>query len=153
MDAEIKTFIDNKIIETDGTITLRKLKDEIEEAFKDCKSPCMSMICNYLNYESRLLLKRVTQVDDKRNDNDTIRNRKKYVESSYQEGVVYEKNCIFVDEAGFNVNMVRGQARAKPNRPAVVHTESKRGVNYTILMAISQYGMEQGTTGNFLNRK
>ncbi|KAI9353119.1 hypothetical protein BD770DRAFT_295107, partial [Pilaira anomala] len=56
--------------------------------------------------------------------------------------VDYMSNCIFVDESGFNVNMVRGQARARPNEPAIVHVESRKTENISILKAISSREIE-----------
>lgn len=157
---EMKKFVDDKIAETGGTITLKRLKECIAEHFSDVKVPCAATICNYLNNEARFVMKRVTKVHDRRNADETIRKRQDFCKELLAEGVVkYDRNCIFVDEAGFNVNMVRGRARAKPGQPAVVHTESQRGKNITIIMAISNYGLEMcdvkivdaGTTGTIFN--
>jgi transposase len=156
---EMKKFVDDKVTESDGTITLERLKESISGRFNNVKTPGISAICNYLNVEARLVMKRVTTIEDQRNADAAIRKRQVYCKSLLTESIEYDRNCIFVDEAGFNVNMVRGRARAKPNQPAAVHTESKRGTNISIIMAISNHGLEMcdvkivnaGTTGTIFN--
>lgn len=73
------------------------------------------------------------------------------------EGILYNKNCIFIDEAGFNINMVKGRARAKAGQRALIKTSTKRAKNVTILFAISADGVKSchakivdgGTTGTY----
>ncbi|KAI8637931.1 hypothetical protein BD408DRAFT_436535 [Parasitella parasitica] len=66
-----------------------------------------------------------------------------------------KKHCIFVDEAGFDANLVRGVGYSKKRSQSVVFTQSKRAVNVSILAVISYHGVEDvsfkkvqgGTTG------
>ncbi|KAI9325306.1 hypothetical protein BD770DRAFT_432877, partial [Pilaira anomala] len=156
---EMEKAVDDMVIASDGTITLRQLREELLQAFPNMTVPSYTSICDYLNYDTRLMLKKIERREDNRNKQDTIKERKVYCQSLLTEGVDYMSNCIFVDESGFNVNMVRGQARARPNEPAIVHIESKKAENISILMAISSRGIElcsvklvqAGTSGTIFN--
>lgn len=45
----------------------------------------------------------------------------------------YLTNCVFVDEAGFNINMGSPNARSIRGTPAVVETPTTRAITHTIL--------------------
>lgn len=49
----------------------------------------------------------------------------------------YLTNCVFVDEAGFNINMGSPNARSIRGTPAVVETPTTRAITHTILGAIT----------------
>jgi transposase len=48
----------------------------------------------------------------------------------------YTKNCIFIDEAGFNINMRNNWARSAVGTPAPVEIEKTRSPSHTIIGAI-----------------
>jgi hypothetical protein len=52
----------------------------------------------------------------------------------------FEKNCIFLDEAGFNLHMTRTRGWSKKGRPAKSVVPASRGTSITILQAISSQG-------------
>ncbi|OAD74856.1 Homeodomain-like DNA binding domain-containing transcription factor [Phycomyces blakesleeanus NRRL 1555(-)] len=43
--------------------------------------------------------------------------------------IFYSQNCIFINEAGFNFNLVKGRARVKAEEYALMPTKSKRAKN------------------------
>lgn len=49
----------------------------------------------------------------------------------------YLKNCVFVDESAFNINMRPSGRWAEKGKPAIVTTLSTRAVSHTILGSIS----------------
>ena len=71
------------------------------------------------------------------------------------EGILCNQNCIFIDEAEFNVSIIKSRARSKAEKPAFVETKTKRATNITTLLALSNDGIEScrvkvvkgGTTG------
>ena len=50
-----------------------------------------------------------------------------------------ESNCVFVDEAGFHTQMIRGHAWSKKGDPAVVQVHTQKGVNISIVGCISPF--------------
>lgn len=91
-----------------NTITLEELrKTKVLENFGDIDSISVITLYKFLNKEERLTLKRSTPKEEKRNDPVTLLKRKKFVLISLQpEGILHNSNCIFIDEAGFNINMI-----------------------------------------------
>jgi hypothetical protein len=48
----------------------------------------------------------------------------------------FEKNCVFIDEAGFNINMRSNWARSTIGTPAFVELDKARAPSHTIIGAI-----------------
>lgn len=51
------------------------------------------------------------------------------------------RNCIFLDEAGFNLNIKRNFGRAAPGRRAIARVPTQRGRNMTLMVAIDSTGV------------
>ncbi|KAG2195265.1 hypothetical protein INT46_001996 [Mucor plumbeus] len=47
-------------------------------------------------------------------------------------GVDYQRNCVFIDEAGFNSQLIRSRAWSKVGTPAKVLVNTQKGVNISI---------------------
>jgi hypothetical protein len=47
-----------------------------------------------------------------------------------------KKNCMFIEEAGFNINMRNNWARSASGTPAVVTTPKTRAISHTIIGVI-----------------
>jgi hypothetical protein len=54
---------------------------------------------------------------------------------------VYMQNCVFIDESGFDINMHRSRAWSQRGTQAIVESLSTRAVSYTIIGAISAFGI------------
>jgi hypothetical protein len=52
-------------------------------------------------------------------------------------GVDYMKNCMFVDEAGFNSHQTGSRGWSKVGEPAVAKIPKNKGVNISIIGCIS----------------
>ncbi|CEP17317.1 hypothetical protein [Parasitella parasitica] len=87
-------------------------------------------------------LKRTKPVEEKRNDPTTIAKRNACVENMQFDSVSYKINSIFVDEAGFDANLIREQGWSKKGESSIVKTKTKRAINVSILAAISYQGVE-----------
>lgn len=55
-------------------------------------------------------------------------------------GVDFLKNCVFVDEAGFHSQMMRGRGWATVGKPASVKVPMQKGINISIVGCISPFG-------------
>ncbi|CEP07718.1 hypothetical protein [Parasitella parasitica] len=94
-------------------------------------------------------------VEKRRNCPETINARKEYINRLLEKGITYKTNCIFVDEAGFNANLIRSVGYSEKGSQSVATTQSKRALNISILAGISYHSIEGvsvkkikgGTTG------
>ncbi|OAD68851.1 Homeodomain-like DNA binding domain-containing transcription factor [Phycomyces blakesleeanus NRRL 1555(-)] len=116
-----KCFILDVIAEN-STITLEELRLEVISHFDDVKNVSVSTLCKYLRHFVRITLKRATPIEEKRNNEITLAKRHDFILSLQPEGILYYQNCIFIDEAGFNFNLIKGRARTKAGQPALVMT-------------------------------
>lgn len=53
----------------------------------------------------------------------------------------FSNNCVFIDEAGFNLHTQRNHGRSSKGTPAKSTVPTGKGVTFTILGAISQAGI------------
>jgi hypothetical protein len=53
----------------------------------------------------------------------------------------YGKNCVFIDEAGFNLHTQRNYSRCRKGTPAKGIVPTTKGITITILGATSQAGI------------
>lgn len=51
------------------------------------------------------------------------------------------RNCVFMDEAGFDINMRSPQARSLSDTPTMIETQSTRAISHTILRAMTAYNV------------
>ncbi|CEP18536.1 hypothetical protein [Parasitella parasitica] len=101
-------------------------------------------------------IKRTKPVEEKRNDPTTLQKRRDFILKLAKDGIAYDKNCIFDNEAGFNANFIRGEGWSKIGEEGTVTTRSERALNLSILAAILYQGVERvyakivrgGTTGS-----
>lgn len=54
--------------------------------------------------------------------------------------VGFQKNCVFLGEAGFNTRMIRGRAWSKKGEPANLTVHKRRGANINIVGCIAYFG-------------
>ncbi|KAG1376531.1 hypothetical protein G6F61_007518 [Rhizopus arrhizus] len=54
---------------------------------------------------------------------------------------LYKKNCVFIDEAGFHINLRNNWARADTGTPAIVKTTKTKTPSHTIIGAIHASGV------------
>ncbi|CDH60001.1 hypothetical protein RO3G_03680 [Lichtheimia corymbifera JMRC:FSU:9682] len=89
-----------------------------------------------------------------RNSEDTLEQRRQFVQSIIEQSIDFRRKCVFIDESGFVKNMVRPVAWSKKGTPATVTVPTIRGTNLSIIGCISFYGLialsqqVPGTTGS-----
>ncbi|CEP13710.1 hypothetical protein [Parasitella parasitica] len=111
-----------------------------EEASQACQN---RTLWRFMMERIGFTLKRTKAVEERRDTSKTIQERYEYVVQRLPErGISYKTNWIFVDEAGFNANLIRGQGYSKKGSTSVVVNATKRAVNMSILAAISYHGVE-----------
>jgi hypothetical protein len=71
-----------------------------------------------------------------RNSVDNLQTRYEWFMKWKGSDVDFEKNCVFIDKAGFNINMRSNWARSAIGTPAFVELEKTRAPSHTIIGAI-----------------
>lgn len=100
-----------------------------------------SRVAEFMKEECNLSLKVVTRRPKARNSQKNLEARANWVIEWQQKGLHLMNNCVFLDEAGFNVNMHRTRGWAPRGKLAIEETTSARGVSHTVIGAISAYGV------------
>lgn len=89
-----------------------------------------------------LTLKRLDKVIAARTSEKSLQRRKETVlKWKFDEAMDWHNNCIFIDEAGFNMHLRRNFGRSKRGIPAKAVVPTNRGTNVTIVGAICERGI------------
>ncbi|CEI91015.1 hypothetical protein RMCBS344292_05319 [Rhizopus microsporus] len=110
--------------------------ESLTEAFENFNLKTTA-VGNFILYECNLTVKRVTLQPLARNSLDNREKRYNWVKKWEGTDMKYLQNCVFVDEAGFSINMRSPNARSIRGTPAIVETPTSRALSHTILGAIS----------------
>ncbi|EIE80821.1 hypothetical protein RO3G_05526 [Rhizopus delemar RA 99-880] len=96
-----------------------------------------------LGYDTkcRISCKRAHFQPEERNNLEKIQLRYDWVKHWESTDLDFESNCVFIDEAGFHINMKRSFAWSKVGTRAVVKTPKTKSKMTTILGAISPFGV------------
>lgn len=77
-----------------------------------------------------------------RNSDEALTKRKTAVQSRLSDNEMdFEKNCVFIDETGFNLYISRTRDWLKVGEPAKTVVTENKGTTVTILGAISSQGV------------
>jgi len=89
-----------------------------------------------------LTLKKLEKLPATRNSDRVLRLRRERIEEwEATPELDYGKNCVFIDEAGFNLQTQRNYGRSRKGTPAKGIVPTAKGITITILGAISQAGV------------
>ncbi|CEP19591.1 hypothetical protein [Parasitella parasitica] len=153
------TYI-QELLDEDFTRSLDMIKEELRTKFPELADKAISAsgLWRFLTERIGFTLKQTKAVKEIRNSPETIEQRYDYVVKRLpaERGISYKTNYIFVNEAAFNANRIRGQEYSKRGSAYAVVNASKRAVNISILVGISYHGVENvsvkivkgGTTGS-----
>lgn len=128
-------------IEKNTTAILDELKLKLCEKFEGLKIS-ISAIHKHLVHKHNITLKKLDKIPAARNFDRVIALRKAIVEQYKSDADMdFSKNCVFIDEAGFNLHTQRNHGRSLKGTPAKGTVPTGKGVTFTILGAISQAGI------------
>jgi hypothetical protein len=106
-------------IDLNATSTVDLAYDELFKAFPSLKIS-VNAVYKHMRTKCNLSLKRAEILREERDSDTTIRKRKLYIEKCKENNDDYQKNCVFIDEAGFNLHIMRNRAWAPKNQPVKV---------------------------------
>ncbi|KAG1356830.1 hypothetical protein G6F63_000219 [Rhizopus arrhizus] len=83
-------------------------------------------------------MKKLEKISVARNSEETLKKRKETIlQWLADKEMDFENNCVFLDEAGFNLHMTRTRGWSKKGAPAKTTVPASKGTTITILSAIS----------------
>lgn len=85
--------------------------------------------------------KKATFRPEARNNEQNLNNRLDWVKKWCTTDTDFSKNCVFVDESGFNINLKSSRAWAPKGKKAVVATPVTKAPSHSIIGAISAIGV------------
>lgn len=100
-----------------------------------------SRVAELMKEECNLSIKVISRHPTARNSPSVIEKRAVWVKDWLDKGMIYLQNCVFLDESGFDINMIRERASSISGEPAIVETPSGKATSHTVLGAISSVGL------------
>ncbi|KAG1047376.1 hypothetical protein G6F43_010174 [Rhizopus delemar] len=100
-----------------------------------------SRVHEFMRDECNLSLKQTTRWPEARANENNIQNRYDWVIRWSNTDMDFSKNCIFIDEAGFDLNMKPSRAWAPRGQMTVTISPTTRAPSHTIIGAISTVGV------------
>jgi len=123
------------------TAILSNIRRALYEAFPEL-SISISALHRHLVQKCKLTLKKLEKLPATRNSDRVLRLRRERIEEwEATPELDYGKNCVFIDEAGFNLHTQRNYGRSRKGTPAKGIVPTAKGITITILGAISQAGV------------
>ena len=102
----------------------------------------VSALHRHLVQKCRLTLKELEKLPAARNADRVINLRKEKVEEwEAMQDLDFARNCVFINESGFNLHIQRNFGRSLKGTPARGTVPTGRGVTVSILGAISEAGV------------
>ncbi|KAG2191495.1 hypothetical protein INT47_011536 [Mucor saturninus] len=125
------------------TAVLAQVLEDLTNHFSDENiQVSKSALHRFMREKCALSMKRLEKIPARRNHIDVITQRRESVEEWIaNEDMDFEKNCVFIDEAGFNINITRNRGWSKKGKPAKAIVPTSRSTSITILGAISTDGV------------
>ncbi|KAG1452568.1 hypothetical protein G6F46_012474 [Rhizopus delemar] len=124
-----------------STAVLDELKLKFCEKFEGLKIS-ISAIHRHLVHKHNTTLKKLEKIPAARNSDRVIALRKAIIEQYTSDtDMDFPKNCVFINETGFNLHTQRNHGRPLKGTPAKSTVPTGKGVTFTILGAISQAGI------------
>lgn len=149
-----KSYLIN-FFDEDSTATIQDAVEDLTAKFADLDIK-KSRVAEFMKEECNLSIKVVSRHPVARNKEENLQKRADWVEKWVQNGMDYLKNCIFVDESGFDINMRRSRGWSPRGSKSITETPSTKATSHSVLGAISAIGvvnMKLRESGNLKRRK
>ncbi|KAI8885049.1 hypothetical protein K501DRAFT_284506 [Backusella circina FSU 941] len=128
--------------DNNAAAVLWEARDALISAFPDIKSITLSGLHKHLVQHASLTLKKLDKIVAPRTSESTLNQRRaKILKWMDDKEMDWFNNCVFIDEAGFNMHIRRNFGRSKRGLPAKVVLPANRGISISILGAICEKGV------------
>lgn len=131
-----------RFFEDHADATLSQAKEALLEEFDDILDITTSAISKHLAVHCNLTMKKLERIPEARNSMKNLEKRRiRILEWQNLPDFDYRSNCVFIDEAGFNLHIRRTFGRSVRGKPAKTTVPTQRGVTITILGAMCEKGI------------
>ncbi|KAI8329482.1 hypothetical protein BC941DRAFT_518741 [Chlamydoabsidia padenii] len=129
-----------EFIDANPSAAVVEVTEHLLKRFNDLKVS-RSTVYNFMRKECNLSLKKAEFHSIERNSPAKIEERYDWVRKWENTDMSFLKNCVFLDESAFDINMKRSRAWSKQGTPAIVTRPTTRANTTSILGAISAAGL------------
>lgn len=128
-----------ELFDTNPSLVLEEVRQKLCEKFTGLEISIPGLY-KHIADKCCITLKQATKYTMERDALRTVELRFSIVSQWKAAGVNFSENCVFVDEAGFNSQLMRSRAWSKKGEPALVKVHTQKGVNISIVGCISSFG-------------
>ncbi|KAL7322216.1 hypothetical protein PS15p_212245 [Mucor circinelloides] len=130
------------IFDKRADLTLWEAREMLLNTFPEIYDITLSALHKHLVAKASLTLKKLEKFTAPRESETTLKIRHdRVLEWINDTEMSWESNCVFLDEAGFNLHLRRNFGRSIRGKPARVIVPANRGVTITIVGAICELGI------------
>ncbi|CEG69283.1 hypothetical protein RMATCC62417_05383 [Rhizopus microsporus] len=130
-----------RLVDKKAEITIAAMHKCLSETFPDL-SVSTSAVYRYTRNNCALSFKKLEKITEERNSERTLKLRKKSVQEWLADDEMdFGRNCVILDEAGFNLYITRNRGWSVKSTPAKIEVPTARGTSITILGVISSQGI------------
>ncbi|KAG1137624.1 hypothetical protein G6F37_011072 [Rhizopus arrhizus] len=127
-------------IDENPSIVLDELMKKLKQIFTELKVS-KSTLFDFIKEHRNLSLKKARFQPINRNSEEKIQERLDWIRKWKKTDIDFTRNCVFLDESAFHINLKRSMAWSRKGTPAVVTVHKIRATTTTILGAISAEGL------------
>jgi hypothetical protein len=138
--SEIHTSHIIQYIEKNPTAAIDDVMDSLCASFENLEL-AKSTVHNHIKEKCGFTLKRVEKIPQQRNSIQTVDKRADWAAKWINSDMNFLTNCVFIDEAGFYLHMIRNVAWSKKGEAAKVQVPNSRATSITIFGAICSAGI------------
>lgn len=131
---EHETYI-RELLDKDPQLYSEDIIGELSKEFIGF-SISKTQLNHHLRNNMLVTIKKPTFEPEARNSTDNLETRYEWFMKWKDSDVDFTKNCVFIDEAGFHINLRNNWARADIEIPAIVKTTKTKTPSHTIIGAI-----------------
>jgi transposase len=95
----------------------------------------------FMKEECNLSFKKVAFWPEGRSKEGTIGERLEWVKKWSETDMDFAKNCVFIDESGFDINMKASRGWGPKGKTPIVTTKTTRAISHSIIGCISPFGV------------
>jgi transposase len=127
-------------IDENPSIVLDEVMKKLKQMFTELKVSKTTLF-DFVKQHCNLSLKKARLQPKDRNSEEKIQERLDWIRKWEKTDMNFTRNCVFLDESAFHINLKRSMAWSKKGTPAVVTVPKTRATTTTILGAISAEGL------------
>lgn len=127
-------------IDENPSVVLDEVMKKLKQIFTELKVSKTTLF-DFVKEHCNLSLKKARLQPIDRNSEEKIQERLNWIRKWEKTDMDFTRNCVFLDESAFHINLKRSMAWSRKGTPAVVTVPKTRATTTTILGAISAEGL------------